>query len=82
MPDADWHTAWVRATGLGKAVLAKVNELEVRHPEIEIIWKTLMPDHLHALSGRTRASRIASRWWLVALGRVAVRLRVGLLLCR
>lgn len=30
MPDADWHTAWVRATGLGKAVLAKVNELEVR----------------------------------------------------
>ena len=43
MLDADWHTAWVRATGLGKAVLAKVNELEVRHPEIEIIWKTLMP---------------------------------------
>lgn len=57
MPDADGpvrqaqdrHTAWVRATGLGKAVLAKMNELEVRNPEIEIIWKTLMPDHLHAV---------------------------------
>ena len=58
MPDAtstplstsqDRHTAWVRATGLGRAVLAKVNELEVRHPEIEIIWKTLMPDHLHVV---------------------------------
>lgn len=49
MPDADGHTAWVRATSLGKAVLAKVNELEVRHPEIEIIWKTLMPDHLHVV---------------------------------
>lgn len=49
MLDADGHSAWVRATGLGKAVLAKVNELEVRHPEIEIIWKTLMPDHLHVV---------------------------------
>lgn len=49
MPDADGYTAWVRATGLGKAVLAKVNELEVRHPEIEIIWKTLMPDYLHVV---------------------------------
>lgn len=49
MADADGHTAWVRATGLGKAVLAKMNELEVRYPEIEIIWKTLMPDHLHVV---------------------------------
>lgn len=49
IPDAEGHTAWVRATPLGKAVLAKMNELESRYPEIEIIWKTLMPDHLHAV---------------------------------
>lgn len=40
---------WVRATPLGKAVLRKCNELEKRHPQLEIIWKQLMPDHLHCI---------------------------------
>ena len=48
-PDAEGHTVWVRATELGRAVLAKMNELEALHPELQVIWKQLMPDHLHAL---------------------------------
>lgn len=48
-PNAEGYTVWVRATDLGKSVLAMINELEVRFPDIEIIWKTLMPEHLHAV---------------------------------
>lgn len=48
-PDAEGHTVEVRATELGRAVLAKMNELKARHPELQIIWKELMPDHLHVL---------------------------------
>lgn len=47
--DAEGHEAWTRATPLGRAVLAKINELEARYPMLEIIWKQLMPDHLHAV---------------------------------
>lgn len=49
VPDDEGHEAWTRATPLGKAVLAKINELEVRYPQLEIIWKQLMPDHLHTV---------------------------------
>lgn len=48
-PDAEGHNAWVRATPLGKAVLSECNNLKSRIPELEIIWKQLMPDHLHCV---------------------------------
>lgn len=48
-PDAEGHIAWVRATELGKAVLRECNILRLRFPELEIIWKQLMPDHLHCV---------------------------------
>ena len=48
-PDADGFAVQTRATPLGRAVLAKMNELEARHPELQVIWKQLMPDHLHVL---------------------------------
>lgn len=48
-PDSEGHNATVRPTNLGKAVLGKIKELATRHPQLQIIWKQLMPDHLHVV---------------------------------
>ncbi len=48
-PDNEGHIATVCPTNLGKAVLAKMKELATRYPQLQIIWKQLMPDHLHAV---------------------------------
>lgn len=48
-PDSEGHLASVRPTNLGRAVLAKMKELTTLHPQLQIIWKQLMPDHLHAV---------------------------------
>lgn len=49
VPDADGHIAWVKATELGKAVLWKLKEMEERCPQLQVLGKVLMPDHLHAV---------------------------------
>lgn len=48
-PNSEGHLASVRPTNLGRAVLAKMKELTTLHPQLQIIWKQLMPDHLHAV---------------------------------
>lgn len=77
MPDADGHTAWVRATPLGRAILAKMNELEVLYPEIEIIWKTLMEDHLHAViwahEGFEESIKMVARGYAQGCSKIARR---------
>lgn len=49
VPNEYGHKAWVKATPLGRAVLRKFTELDQRHPQLQIIHKELMPNHLHAV---------------------------------
>lgn len=49
VPNECGHKAWVRATPLGRAVLRKFTELDQRHPQLQIIHKELMPNHLYAV---------------------------------
>ena len=76
--DAEGHTAWVRATELGRAVLTKMNELIVRHPELQIIWKELMPDHLHVLiwmhEGFEGSIKMVARGYAQGCSKIARRL--------
>ena len=76
--DSEGHTVWVRATPLGRAVLAKMNELEARHPELQIIWKQLMPDHLHALiwmhGGFEGSIKMVARGYAQGCSKIARRL--------
>lgn len=48
-PNSTGHIAWVRATPLGRAILRKFTELDQRHPQLQILHKELMPNHLHAV---------------------------------
>lgn len=41
--------AKIETSNLGRALFAKTKELEVLHPELEVIWVQIMPDHLHAV---------------------------------
>ena len=48
-PDAEGRTVMVRATPLGKEILTKLRELQQLHPQLEILCRQLMPDHLHVV---------------------------------
>ena len=78
IPDAEGRKAWVRATELGRAVLTKMNELRVRFPELQIIWKELMPDHLHVLiwmhEGFEGSIKMVARGYAQGCSKIARRL--------
>ena len=49
IPDNDPTKARVKLSPLGLRINAYVEDIPVRHPEIRIIQKRMMPDHLHVI---------------------------------
>ena len=49
IPDNDPNKARVKLSPLGLRINAYVEDIPVRHPEIRIIQKRMMPDHLHVI---------------------------------
>ena len=49
IPDDDPKQSWVEWSDLGRQVLAHLQALPQRRPEIRIMSFSLMPDHLHAI---------------------------------
>lgn len=48
-PDSQGHSAFVEATALGNLVYREFNNLRLRYPQMEILAKQIMPDHLHVV---------------------------------
>lgn len=49
IPDNDPAKARVKLSPLGLRINAYVEDIPIRHPEIRIIQKRMMPDHLHVI---------------------------------
>ena len=49
IPDNDPKQAWVKWTELGTKIRDCVEEIPYHHPEVQIIQKKIMPDHLHLI---------------------------------
>ena len=49
IPDNDPKQAWVDWTELGTKIRECIEEIPHRHPEVQIIQKKIMPDHLHLI---------------------------------
>lgn len=49
IPDNDPTKARVKLSPLGLRINAYVEDIPIRHPEIRIIQKRMMPDHLHVI---------------------------------
>ena len=49
IPDNDPTKARVKLSPLGLRIRACIEDIPVRHPEIRIIQKRIMPDHLHVI---------------------------------
>lgn len=54
IPDNDPKQAWVEWTELGTKIRECIEEIPHRHPEVQIIQKKIMPDHLHIILYVTR----------------------------
>lgn len=59
IPENNPKRAWVRQTGLGKAIHECVEEIPKLHPEIKIVLQKIMPDHLHVILYVTRSMAVS-----------------------
>lgn len=59
IPDNDPAKARVKLSPLGLKINACVEDIPVRHPEIRIIQKRIMPDHLHVILYVTKPMSIS-----------------------
>lgn len=77
-PDADGHTAWTKATELGKIVQTRLNILTADYPHLQILAKQLMPDHLHVVvymhAGWTGSIKMIARSYSQGCSKQARRL--------
>lgn len=54
IPEDDPAQAWVRWTELGTKIRECIEEIPHQHPEVQIVQKKIMPDHLHLILYVTR----------------------------
>lgn len=54
IPEDDPAQAWVKWTELGTKIRECIEEIPHQHPEVQIVQKKIMPDHLHLILYVTR----------------------------